>query len=126
MSTLLEEQFTGAKFGRSDLLYCSQFCEENVYQMAVEVVKRVNTNNCDRVSSPVSSATSAPVSNSIATPASSASFYAVLISSRCRQTPIWHQLAGTLDEPVLWDYHVIFVAKGVSKIDEITDPIFLI
>lgn len=45
----------------------------------------------------------------------SASLYVIFISSECKRTPVWHQKAGIDGEPVLWDYHVVLVAKGISE-----------
>ncbi|CAI9740618.1 protein N-terminal glutamine amidohydrolase [Octopus vulgaris] len=33
----------------------------------------------------------------------------VFISNEDRAVPIWHQKIGKPDEPVVWDYHVIFL-----------------
>lgn len=41
--------------------------------------------------------------------------FAVFVSSDCKQTPIWHQKLGNAEDPVLWDYHVILVAKGLTE-----------
>jgi protein N-terminal glutamine amidohydrolase len=45
----------------------------------------------------------------------SASLFVVFVSSECKRTPVWHQKAGIQGEPVLWDYHVVLVAKGISQ-----------
>lgn len=69
---------------RSSFVYCSKFCEENVYQM----VLKFNSSFLSSV-------------------------YAVFISSDCQMTPIWHQLsAEDSSTPVLWDYHVVLLVKG--------------
>lgn len=76
---------------RSSFLYCSQFCEENVYKM----VLKLNNSFPSLV-------------------------YAIFISSDCKQTPIWHQLsARDSSAPVLWDYHVVLLVKGYSSSDTI-------
>jgi hypothetical protein len=72
---------------RSSFVYCSKFCEENVYQMVLKL-------------------------NSIFP----SLVYAVFISSDCKMTPIWHQLsAEDSSTPVLWDYHVVLLVKGYSS-----------
>ena len=79
---------------RAKFMYCSHFCEENVYKMACNFVEdmRSELENCPSVC-----------------------FFVVFISSECKKTPVWHQKAGVQDEPVLWDYHVVLVAKGISQ-----------
>jgi hypothetical protein len=72
---------------RSSFVYCSKFCEENVYQMVLKL-------------------------NSIFP----SLVYAVFISSDCKMTPIWHQLsAEDSSTPVLWDYHVVLIVKRYSS-----------
>lgn len=86
---------------RLQFSYTSQFCEENVHKMIAKFLL---------------------LKPRLLHPA--ISFYAVFVSSKSKQTPIWHQKAGIRDEPVLWDYHVILVAKGLSpvQIDELCHP----
>ena len=76
---------------RRQFSYTSKFCEENVHKMISKFKTLIEESSYP-----------------------TASFHAVFISSRSRQTPIWHQKAGVRDEPVWWDYHVILVAKGLS------------
>jgi protein N-terminal glutamine amidohydrolase len=91
------------KWSRSDFEYCSHYCEENVYRMTlqlkplprVEILSHLIEQCDDRASACVK-------------------FYAVFISSRSHQVPIWNQKASASDDPdvpVVWDYHVIFVIK---------------
>jgi protein N-terminal glutamine amidohydrolase len=79
---------------RTKFLYCSHFCEENVYKMANSILDDMRSH---QDISP------------------SASFFVVFISSECKRTPVWYQKAGRQGEPVLWDYHVVLVAKGMSQ-----------
>lgn len=76
---------------RVQFSYTSQFCEENVHKMISRFKTLMGQSSYPAVS-----------------------FHAVFISSRSKQTPLWHQKASVCDEPVLWDYHVILVAKGLS------------
>lgn len=78
---------------RANFLYCSYFCEENVYKMACKFTRCLGDGGTCL----------AP------------SLFVVFISSECKQTPIWHQKAGSSNKPVLWDYHVVVVAKDLSK-----------
>jgi protein N-terminal glutamine amidohydrolase len=79
---------------RAKFLYCSHFCEENVYKMAGNIIEDMRSHRESCVS---------------------ASLFVVFISSECKRTPVWHQKAGIHGEPVLWDYHVVLVAKGISR-----------
>lgn len=79
---------------RAKFLYCSHFCEENVYKMAASIIDHMRSHRKHF---------------------SSASLFVIFISSECKRTPVWHQKAGIEGEPVLWDYHVVLVAKGISE-----------
>ena len=76
---------------RLQFSYTSQFCEENVHKMISRFKTLMGESSYPAVS-----------------------LHAVFISSRSKQTPLWHQKAGVCDEPVWWDYHVILVTKGLS------------
>jgi hypothetical protein len=69
----------------ADILYESHYCEENVYQLARRFV--ASSDSCDKLG------------------------YVVFISNAIKAVPIWQQKLCDSDEPVVWDYHVIFVAK---------------
>ena len=75
--------------------YASCYCEENIYliikkyndmQLEVGVIERKKL------------------------------YYAVIISSVSKKTPIWGQKSNsrTPEDPVLWDYHVIMVSKNLD------------
>lgn len=83
---------------RTTFRYFSHFCEENVYHMASRFQKRIDN---DRTSCGFS--------------IEKVSIFVVFVSSDSKQTPIWHQKLGNIDEPVFWDYHVILVAKGLAS-----------
>jgi protein N-terminal glutamine amidohydrolase len=81
----------------SDYDYCSHYCEENVAKLAERFLDV--------------SAKSLPSGN-----ASLA--FVVFVSNNAKQTPIWNQkLSASDDDPVIWDYHVIFVLydSGLSN-----------
>jgi protein N-terminal glutamine amidohydrolase len=40
---------------------------------------------------------------------------AVFISNDRRATPVWHQQAAPDGEPVIWDYHVVLLARGAPS-----------
>lgn len=68
----------------SECLYASCYCEENVYKLC-EHVKNISLSDLKNC-------------------------HAVFISNRKKVVPLWHQKAGPdSDNPVLWDYHVIFI-----------------
>jgi protein N-terminal glutamine amidohydrolase len=93
--------------------YCSHYCEENVYRMALKLLALTGADVLGYLNE--QSDGSSPAR---------AKFYAVFISSRSRQVPIWNQkmsASDDADEPVIWDYHVIFVIKTTaSSTDEAT------
>lgn len=73
-------------FLESDLDYASHYCEENIYRLALKY--------CTEVASNAHNA------------------FVIFISNKLRQVPIWHQrLSDSPDEPVVWDYHVVFYVK---------------
>ncbi len=46
--------------------------------------------------------------------------WVVFITNRDRTCAVWHQRAGAVDRPVIWDYHVIVVARlqaGLHALD---------
>lgn len=65
-------------------LYTKCYCEENIYHL-------------------VKSLRNVPDLGDI---------YAVFISNGTRSIPIWSQKTAQSDQPVIWDYHVICVAKS--------------
>eukprot|EP01041_Mallomonas_annulata_P004697 gene4698-9314_t len=65
------------------LLYTPQYCEENVYHLARTILEAGN----------------------------SGKHFVVFVTSCSKRTPIWCQRRGDDSRPVLWDYHVILVAK---------------
>jgi protein N-terminal glutamine amidohydrolase len=70
--------------------YASCYCEENVYWLCEE---------------------------SMAHNGAVGRTYALVISSINKRTPIWHQKkCSELDEPVLWDYHVIMVRQNCEGV----------
>jgi hypothetical protein len=83
----------------NEALYTSQFCEENVYHLAIkfmnwknDFIKDYNENN--------------DIYNG----------YVVFISNENETIPLWKQRASTDDEtPVIWDYHVIFIVENEKK-----------
>jgi hypothetical protein len=78
---------------RSKFLYTSHFCEENVAKMAhaLSIKRGRGDGNID--------------------------YFVVFISSRSKHTPIWRQRASDdIDTPVVWDYHVVLVAKGDTSL----------
>ncbi|KAJ1408740.1 N-terminal glutamine amidase-domain-containing protein [Ochromonadaceae sp. CCMP2298] len=69
-------------------LYASHYCEENVYHLSVRYCALRET---------------CPGSEG----------YAVFISNELEQTPIWCQrMSDSPEEPVIWDYHVIFLLES--------------
>ena len=108
----MEEPDDISKLGTDGLLnaatkfqYCSLFCEENVYKMAQQF-REIDSS----------------ISSSIPSlPSLSERFYVIFISSKCEQTPIWHQRACEGTHPVLWDYHVVFLMRSVrpSGVEEL-------
>ena len=84
------------------LKYCSLFCEENVYKMAEHFSECIH-NSRQHSDSALGMRTTA-----------SSKLYVVFISSESKQTPIWYQKACCGNRPVLWDYHVVLVAKDLS------------
>ena len=79
-----------------DEAYHSHYCEENIYKLAFKY-KNLYVEGEDYDS------------------------YVVFISNDSKQTPLWDQkLAPVEGQPILWDYHVVFVIRseeGASVID---------
>jgi hypothetical protein len=73
----------------NDPLYASHYCEENVYQLAKSFLAHADL--------------------------SSESGFVVFVSNATKSTPIWCQKLSEDDNPVVWDYHVIFVVKSHDK-----------
>ncbi len=40
--------------------------------------------------------------------------HAVIVSNAQRGVPVWHQRAGVEGEPVVWDYHVVLLARALA------------
>lgn len=77
---------------RDDAPYASHYCEENVYKL-------METLNESYELPP------------------GTHLYAVFISNSCKETPIWMQRLcpnGNIEEPVVWDYHVILLLMSTS------------
>lgn len=73
-------------FLQGELDYASHYCEENIYRLALKYCTEVahNAHNA----------------------------YVIFVSNALKQVPIWNQrLADSPDEPVVWDYHVIFYVR---------------
>ena len=83
------------------LKYCSLFCEENVYKMVEHFIECIH-NSRQHSDTALEMSTSA-----------SSNLYVVFISSESKQTPIWYQKACRGNRPVLWDYHVVLVARDL-------------
>ena len=76
-------------FSREHFEYTSCYCEENVYKLAEKLATLDSVNDS----------------------------YAVFISNEQKICPIWCQRAAKApNEPVCWDYHVIFVGK-ISRME---------
>lgn len=41
--------------------------------------------------------------------------FIAIVSNDLKQCPVWHQRAGRLGRPVLWDYHVLLVARAEDR-----------
>lgn len=81
-----------------EALYASQFCEENIYQLSV---KFLNWNN-DLINNNVKY----DIYNG----------YVVFISNDEEAIPLWKQRSSKSDkEPVMWDYHVIFIVEKEKR-----------
>jgi hypothetical protein len=90
-----------------DALYCSHFCEENVWHLCQKFV--VTRDYCNEKGE--SNADNAEEEG-----------YAVIITSKSRMTPIWRQkLSQSPEKPVLWDYHVVFLVSRMGKSSVIFD-----
>ena len=74
----------------SDIVYTSHYCEENVYKTAEAFLLHASNEN-------------------------SAEGYVIFISNKARLTPIWKQKLAEENQPVVWDYHVIFLVKGSGR-----------
>lgn len=72
-----------------DIQYASHYCEENVYQLARKFLTSVEL--------------------------SAQTGFVVFVSNARKAVPIWQQKLADDDDPVVWDYHVIFVAKEKSS-----------
>ena len=60
--------------------YTSHYCEENTVRLCGHLLERAESVD--------------------------AQLFVVFVSNQARQVPVWNQrLAGSRDEPVLWDYH---------------------
>lgn len=68
--------------------YQSHYCEENVYKLAEAFVEDVRAGRRPDKG------------------------YAVFISNSEKACPIWRQKLSEGDDPVVWDYHVVFMTKG--------------
>ncbi|KAI9262028.1 N-terminal glutamine amidase-domain-containing protein [Sporodiniella umbellata] len=68
---------------RDDCIYTKQYCEENIYMMC----RMINDEYPDEIYQ----------------------FNVVFIINPDKKIPIWKQKAGTGDDPVVWDYHVIML-----------------
>lgn len=79
-----------------DEAYHAHYCEENVYKLAYKYKNLI----CE---------------------GEEYDSYVVFISNDAKQTPLWEQnLAPAPGQPVVWDYHVVFMIRseeGVSVID---------
>eukprot|EP00903_Cladosiphon_okamuranus_P011770 g11064.t1 len=66
--------------------YASHYCEENTVRLCAHLLDRAE--------------------------AADVELFIVFVSNQARQVPVWNQrLADNQDEPVLWDYHVLLLAK---------------
>ncbi|KAL9546634.1 hypothetical protein MBANPS3_006574 [Mucor bainieri] len=78
------------KFDRSNLLYTACYCEENIYMLCSEILKK--------------------------RPELMDDFSVLFISNDHRSVPLWQQRVGRGDEHVvLWDYHVVLYYKQDSE-----------
>ncbi|KAG1121468.1 hypothetical protein G6F42_012397 [Rhizopus arrhizus] len=78
------------KFKQSDLLYTACYCEENIYMLCSEILKK--------------------------RPELIDDFSVLFISNPHRSVPLWQQRAGRGDEHVvIWDYHVVLYYKQDSE-----------
>jgi hypothetical protein len=91
----MSTQVSAIDYLTENIQYTSCFCEENVYKLAEK---------CGAVGYDAS---------------------VVFISSESKQTPIWCQRSARgPDEPVLWDYHVVLLVRGVVTSNGPKDMIF--
>jgi N-terminal glutamine amidase len=110
---------------RSKFEYCSHFCEENAYKIAFKL--QLNRDSlCRNIDSESIDEYQAEQISRFC--AGYCHVYAVFISSRTCQVPIWYQTASASyesDTPVVWDYHVILVIKTTTSndsLDELSSP----
>nr|XP_019961913.1 PREDICTED: protein N-terminal glutamine amidohydrolase isoform X1 [Paralichthys olivaceus] len=74
---------------RENCVYSSCYCEENVWKLC-EFVKKERTAPLEHLS-------------------------VVFISNENRMVPLWKQKSGCGDQPVIWDYHVILMVRGLQS-----------
>jgi len=70
------------KFKKSDYLYTRLFCEENIWQLAKSLINQ-GVNNQD--------------------------INIIFISNKNKQIAIFNQLTAEVNQPAIWDYHVILM-----------------
>lgn len=78
-----------------NLMYCSNFCEENIYLLAKKMYTELSINELHE--------------NKI---------FVLILSNINKSIPIWHQKANAnyqLDDPCVWDYHVILLRKDSNS-----------
>ena len=71
---------------RSDFDYHPFYCEENAWRLAAD--KRLQ--DCGR--------------------------WIVFVTNRTRTCALWHQRAGEVGQPVVWDYHVLVVVRAQADL----------
>jgi len=70
------------KFKKTDYLYTKLFCEENIWHLANSLIKQgVNTEEIN----------------------------IIFISNNNKQIAIFNQLTAEVNQPAIWDYHVILM-----------------
>jgi hypothetical protein len=72
--------------------YASHFCEENVYWLALKHHANEACNESEA--------------------------FVIFISNLIQTVPIWRQKASKNNDPVCWDYHVIFIICAQSRSKE--------
>ncbi|XP_041811788.1 protein N-terminal glutamine amidohydrolase [Chelmon rostratus] len=74
---------------REDCVYTSCYCEENVWKLC-EFVRTERTALLEEL-------------------------FVIFISNENRMIPLWKQMSGRGDQPVIWDYHVILLQVGLQS-----------
>ncbi|MCU7835047.1 MAG: hypothetical protein KZQ83_07285 [gamma proteobacterium symbiont of Taylorina sp.] len=72
------------QFNKSNYIYTPLFCEENIWHLAQSLIDDgIKSNN----------------------------IHILFLTNKMMQIAIFNQLSAGLEEPVIWDYHVILMAK---------------